>query len=136
MPQPAEKSEALGPASKGPGTASNADALRMSSNISSIHENKTLTVFGCTFSKEDHSLQQGRVCSLDQGACFNFSKPELVEKCPTLQAHMKGEPVGATPDLDYPGVPHVVESGPATDHVLGMPTEYLAGRVKKGALSQ
>jgi hypothetical protein len=90
----------------------------------------------CSFAQKDPCLQLGRVCRLDQGACFHYEDPELVQKCPSRLAHLRGEPVGATPNLNYPGVPHVVESGPVNDHVLGMPPEYLAGRIKRGAAAE
>ncbi len=76
-------------------------------------------------------LTLGRLCTLDHSACFNSDKPDLVDRCPTLKAYLRGEPVGQTPDLDYPGVAHVVRSGPLRDFVVGMPPEYLTGRLKK-----
>lgn len=85
----------------------------------------------CSFAVRNPQLQLGRVCRLDHGACFNFCRPELIRSCPTLQAHLRGEPVGATPDLDYPGVLHVIESGPLNDRVLGMPLEHLSWRLRK-----
>jgi len=90
----------------------------------------------CSFAEKDPCLRDGRVCRLDHIACFHYEDPALVQKCPSRLAYLRGEPVGAMPNLDYPGVPHVIESGPLNDHVLGMPLEYLASRVKKGALGQ
>jgi len=64
----------------------------------------------CGFAERDLSLQCGRVCRLDHVACFHYEDPALVQQCPSRLAHLRGEPVGATPDLNYPGVPHVIES--------------------------
>ncbi len=94
-------------------------------------EDKSCSWF-CSFSAEDPVLEFGRTCTLDHGACFNSDKSELVDRCPTLLAYLRGEPVGQTPDLDYPGVAHVVRSGSERDFIVGMPPEYLTGRLKKG----
>jgi hypothetical protein len=91
------------------------------------------SVMSCEFAEVSEFLSVGRVCRLDHSACFNFDKSGLVASCPTLDAHRQGKPVGETPNLDYPGVPHVVRTGPHGDFVTGMPPNYLQGniRVKK-----
>jgi hypothetical protein len=93
----------------------------------------TTSTPACNFALKDPHLQIGRVCQLDHMYCSNFSDLKLIERCPTLLAHLRGEPVGQTPNLDFPGVPHVIESGPTADHVRGMPTEFMPGRMKKGS---
>jgi hypothetical protein len=98
--------------------------------------NKPSSQNSCEFAEPDPCLQDGRICKLDHGACFNYSRPKLVDRCPSRLAYLRGEPVGTTPDLGFPGVPHVVESGPVVDRVLGMPLEYLAGRIKRGAAAE
>jgi len=84
----------------------------------------------CEFAEESSLLHIGRICRLDQCVCFNFDKTELIVKCPTLEAHKRGEPVGKTPNLNYAGMPHVVRRGRYGDFVTGMPPEYLTGKAK------
>jgi hypothetical protein len=84
----------------------------------------------CDFAEISEVLDKGRICRLDNSACFNYDKLELVKNCPTLKDFQRGELVGKTPAMDYREMPHVVRTGKYGNFVTGMPPEYLTGNLR------
>jgi hypothetical protein len=85
----------------------------------------------CKFAEQTTFLDKGRICKLDGSACFNYDKPEIVGKCPTIRKHSRGELIGGTPALDYPGLPKCFRQGPYGTFSAGMPPEYLKGKLRR-----
>jgi len=39
----------------------------------------------CGHAVKDKAFEVGRICDFDGGYCQNWSKPELIDSCPTLR---------------------------------------------------
>jgi len=86
---------------------------------------------GCEFAEKKDFLEKGRICKLDGCVCHNFEDDEVVKKCPSLNAYLRGEPVGKVLNLDYKGIPKCFRKGKYGTFNGGMPPEYLKGKIER-----